>query len=62
MNMGLDKSRREQPSAEIEGLAFGREARLNGFYAPAFNADVDVAAVGADQNRVAEDEVHQRSM
>ncbi len=62
MDMGLDEARRQQPPIQVQRLALGGEARLNGLDAPVRDADIERAAVAARQHRVLEDEVHQRNI
>ena len=58
MDVGLDKAGRDQPAAEIDGFALGREPRLDRGDLAAGDADVGQFLLGADSARVSRDEIH----
>ena len=58
MDVGLDQPGADQPAAEIDGLAFGRELLLDDGDPAAHDADIGRLLFGADQPGVAQDQVH----
>ena len=58
VNVRLDKTRRDQAAADIDGFALGREPALDGGDPSASDADVGQLMLGADYARVSENEIH----
>ena len=59
VDVGLDEAGRDQASPEVDLLAFGGEPGLDGGDAPALDPDVDRRLVlGADDQRISENQVH----
>ena len=58
MDVGLDKARRHQPPAEIDGFAFGRQPGRDRGDASAGDADVGQRVLGAYRARVPQNEIH----
>jgi hypothetical protein len=58
MDVGLDQPGAHEASAEVDGLAFRREVRLDGGNLAALDADIRGFVFGTDQTRIAQYQVH----
>ena len=58
MDMGLDQPGADQPAAEIDRLAVGRELLLDDGDPAALDADIGRLLFGADHSGVSQDQVH----